>query len=86
MNKIFAKYGVSVTDLKKNMPKILKKAQEETVVVLNHNKPTAYLISAEMYEKLMEMIEEEAFEKMVQKRSADISNNKNLVDVDIDEL
>ncbi len=86
MNKILAKYGVSVTDLKKNMSTILKKVQKESVVILNHNKPVAYIVSPQMYESIMKMVEEKAFEDMAAGRYNDASKNKNIMDVDIDEL
>jgi len=36
---------------------LLAQADGETVAILNHNKPTAYLVSAKTYEMMLETIE-----------------------------
>ncbi|MFB6348127.1 type II toxin-antitoxin system Phd/YefM family antitoxin [Moraxella marmotae] len=43
---------VSISKLKKNPTAIIHQAQTQAVTVLNHNKPTAYLVSVAEYEAL----------------------------------
>lgn len=57
MNAVLADYAVSVTELKRNYANIVQEAAG-AVAVLNHNKPEAYLIPAEYYERLMDYIED----------------------------
>jgi antitoxin StbD len=40
---------------KKNPTALLNEADGSAIAILNHNKPTAYLVPAETYEALMEM-------------------------------
>jgi antitoxin StbD len=39
------------------------------VAILNHNRPTAYLISATAYEEILEKLEEAALTKIVKARA-----------------
>ena len=55
---IYATTTVSMTDLRRNPGAILEDAGDNPVAVLNHNKPTAYLLSAKAYEALLERLED----------------------------
>lgn len=55
---IYSNQTVSVTDLKKNLATVLAQAREEPIAVLNHNRPEAYIISAEQYKSMLERLEE----------------------------
>ena len=56
---IYADTTVSVTDLRKlNPSKILEQAGGHPVAILNHNKPEAYLLSAKVYEKILEALDD----------------------------
>jgi antitoxin StbD len=55
---IYAPTTVSMTDLRRNPGAILEDAGDNPVAVLNHNKPTAYLLSAKAYEALLERLED----------------------------
>jgi len=56
MRQILTDYTASISELKKNPTALLKEADGEAIAILNHNKPTAYLVPAEMYEMLIDMI------------------------------
>lgn len=58
LNKIYAELAVSISELKRNPNAVIDSAQGREVAVLNRNRPTAYLIPAETYERLMEIIED----------------------------
>ena len=55
----------------------------KSIAILNHNKPTAYLIPAETYELIMERLEDHQLGLIVNERQ----NEKiKAVEIDIDEL
>jgi antitoxin StbD len=83
MEKILSKYSVSISELKKNPSAVLQNAKGESVAILNHNKPTAYLIPAELYGVLMEMAEEYELIKLVKEREPE---KDSAIEVSVDEL
>lgn len=68
MDTILATMSVSVTELKRNYASILKEADDSPVAVLNHNRPEAYLLPAEHYERLMSYLEDLEDAKLVRER------------------
>ena len=68
MRQVLADFSVSISELKKNPSSLLSQASGSPIAVLNHNKPTAYLISAETYEAMVEMIEDYELGKLVEER------------------
>ncbi len=83
MRLVLADISASITELKKNPSALLKRASGEPVVILNHNKPTAYLIPAEAFESLMDQLEDLELALMVRERKAE---KPQAIDIDIDEL
>jgi len=81
MKEILADYTISVSELKKNPSSIISEAGDEPVAILNHNKPTAYLLSANAYEKIMEQLDDIAIRRLIEDRK-----NEKSVAVNIDEL
>lgn len=81
METIYANKTVSVTELKRNFSAILSQAGDEPVAVLNHNKPEAYLLSAAIFEKLLERLEDMEDARLVRERA-----DGPFVDVELDEL
>lgn len=83
MQQILAPFSASISELKKNPTALLAKADGETIAILNHNLPTAYLVPAEEYEKLMEKIEDYELGAIVKERQAE----KHLaIEVTLDDL
>ncbi len=70
MNRILATTTASVTELKRNYASVLKASDDEPVAILNHNRPEAYLIPAEHYERMMAYIEDLEDAQIVKERSA----------------
>lgn len=68
MRQVLADFSVSISELKKNPSSLLSQASGSPIAVLNHNKPAAYLIPAETYEAIMEMIEDYELGKLVEER------------------
>ena len=83
MNSVLANCSVSISELKRNPSALIDQADGEPIAILNHNKPTAYLIPADTYEELMEQMEDYQLGIIVKERQ----NEKNsAIDVDIDDL
>ena len=83
MESVLANCSASISELKKNPSFLIEKAEGEPIAILNHNRPTAYLIPAKTYEALMEKIEDYQLGLIVRDRQ----NEKiHAVEVNIDEL
>ncbi len=82
MNTILANYSASISELKKSPSSIIEEAGSEAVAILNHNKASAYLVPAQTYEKLMEIVDDYMLAKEVEKRL----NDNDVVSVNIDDL
>lgn len=65
---IYARTTVSMTDLRRNPSGILDDAGDSPIAVLNHNKPAAYLLSANAYEALLDRLEDAELAKIVKER------------------
>lgn len=83
MEPILAKFSVSISELKKNPSALIQEADGNPITILNHNKPTAYLIPAATYETLMEMVEDYELEQIVRERQA---QKDSALEVPLDEL
>ncbi len=81
MDRIYARASVSISDLKKNPSRIINEAEGAPVAILNHNKPSAYLIPAEAFEALMERFEDYTLAQLVKEREQEPT-----VKVSLDEL
>lgn len=71
MNTLLADICVSVTELKRNLVSVLRAVASAPVVILNHNQPTAYLLSAEYYESLLEKLEDLEDARLVKERRSE---------------
>lgn len=56
MQRILAEHTVSITELRKNPAQYFT---DEPVVVLSNNKPAGYMISAKLFEAMVDMIEKQ---------------------------
>ena len=83
MKPILADLSASISELKKNPSALLQKAEGSTITILNHNKPTAYLVPAETYEALMDRIEDYDLGLEVKNRQDEKSQ---AIEVSIDEI
>ena len=81
MERLYARASVSISDLKKNPSRIINQSEGAPVAILNHNKPSAYIIPAETFEVLMEKLEDYEMGRIVKVREHEPS-----VKVSLDEL
>jgi antitoxin StbD len=81
MQTIHATTTVSISDLKKNPSDIINRAHGAPVAILNHNRPTAYLVPAEAYEALMEQLDDQYLAQLIKNRQ-----QERTIKVKLDEL
>lgn len=70
MDAVLAETSIGITELKKNPSAVIREAGTQTIVVLHHNKPSAYLVPASTYEALMEVLDDLQLIPLVQQRIA----------------
>ena len=83
MESVLASCSASISELKKNPSALIEQSEGEPIAILNHNKPTAYLVPAGTYEALLEKIEDHQLELIVKERQHE---KKSAVEVSLDEL
>ena len=83
MESVLASCSASISELKKNPSALIEQSDGEPIAILNHNRPTAYLIPAATYEALLEKIEDYQLGLMVRERQHE---KISAVDVTLDEL
>tara|TARA_Y100000782_G_scaffold48420_1_gene54218 strand:- start:1129 stop:1380 length:252 start_codon:yes stop_codon:yes gene_type:complete len=83
MRQVLADCSASISELKKNPTALINEADGSAIAILNHNKPAAYLVPAETYEFLMDMLDDYELAKLVESRRGELSE---AVEVDIDDL
>lgn len=81
MDTILSDACVSVSELKRNPSAVIEAAKGEPVAVLVHNKPSAYLVPAATYQRLLDRIEDLELAALVRARS-----KERRVKVTLDEL
>lgn len=83
MRQVLADCSASISELKKNPTALLNEADGSAIAILNHNKPTAYLVPAETYEWLMDVVDDYELAKVVEERRGDLSK---AIEVSLDDL
>jgi antitoxin StbD len=81
MHTMLATATVSISDLKKNPSDIIKRSHGAPVAILNHNRPTAYLVPAAAFEGIMEQLDDQYLIQLVKDRQQEHN-----VKVSLDEL
>jgi len=73
MEHIRARKSVSISDLKKNPSGVILESSGEAVAILNHNRPTAYLVAAEVFEAIMDRLDDADLARIVNERQGEAS-------------
>ena len=63
-NIIHSRFVASVSDLKKNPMEVVNNGFGEAVAILNRNNPAFYCVPADMYEQMMDLIEDKELLKL----------------------
>lgn len=83
MESVLARCSASISELKKNPSSLIEQSGGEPIAILNHNKPTAYLIPAKTYELMLEQIEDYELGLIVKERQHE---KESAVEMSFDEL
>ena len=78
-NIILSQTTASVSELKSNPMATVKAGEGLAVAILNRNKPAFYCIPPELYERMLDALDDQALVAIVQEREG-----QSLVDVDLD--
>ena len=80
-NIIHSRFVASVSELKKNPMEVVNNGFGEAVAILNRNNPAFYCVHADMYERLMDLVEDRELLKL-----AEQVDTKETVKVSINDL
>ncbi len=69
MEHILSDASISISELKRNPSAVIDEAGDEPVAVLTHNKPSAYLVPAATYRRLLERLEDLELAELVRTRA-----------------
>ena len=83
MRQVLADYSARISELKQNPTALLNDSEGSPIAILNHNKPTAYLIPAETYEWMVELVDDYQLAKMVETR---LKDKDQAVEINLDDL
>lgn len=76
---ILSDTSASVSELKKNPMATVSAGNGYPVAILNRNQPAFYCVPAELYEQMLDALDDQELVKLVHERS-----NQTLMDVDLD--
>ncbi|KAF0856399.1 type II toxin-antitoxin system Phd/YefM family antitoxin [Pantoea dispersa] len=78
-NIILSDMSASVSELKKNPMATVNAGEGLPVAILNRNQPAFYCVPAQLYEQMLEALDDQELVKMVTER-----HQQPLIDVDLD--
>lgn len=81
MQNILADIAVSVSELKKNPTAVMAGAKGAPVAVLNHNRVMGYLVPADVFEAMVERLDDFELEHIARQRLGEASVPVNLEDL-----
>ena len=81
MQNIFSEAAVSISELKKNPSRILAEAAGAPVALLDQDRVTAYLVPAELYEQILERLDDFELAALAKARAAEKSIRVSLDDL-----
>jgi len=80
-HQIFSEVTASISELKKNPMAAVDSGEGFPIAVLNRNKPAFYCVPAEVYEAMLDRLDDQELVAVVKERSAEPS-----IRVDLNEL
>ncbi|MCG6941531.1 MAG: antitoxin [Thiohalocapsa sp.] len=83
MNRAFAECATTLEELRRDPAAVLATAGDEALASLDQDRPAAYLISADAFERLLERLDDAELTEVVQQRQPDLDQ---AVDVTLDGL
>lgn len=83
MDHILCEFSASITELKKNPTALIKQAGTSPIAILNHNRPSAYIVPARTFEVLVDLLEDMELSRIIEDRMDEMDQ---AVEVSLDEL
>ncbi len=83
MEQIHASLSVSMSEFKKNPSRIKQDAGLQPVAVLNHNRPAFYLLDPEVYESILDRLEDISLSSLIHER---LAMKAQAIEVDIETI
>ena len=83
MDQVLARFTASITELKKNPSALIKESGGDPIAILNHNRPSAYLVPADTFEAMIDLLEDIEIGNIIEERKAEMAE---AVEVKLDEL
>jgi antitoxin StbD len=83
ISKLMASMSSSITDFKANPNAVMEESRGEAVVVLKSNEPCFYAVPPELYESMLEAMEDLA---LLMEANARMNDCEEPVEVSLDEL
>lgn len=71
VHEIFSHYAASVSDLKKQPMSVVNAANGEALAILNHNEPVFYCVPRDLYEAMMEALDDAYLVQLVKEREGE---------------
>lgn len=81
MERILSDDSVSISELKRNPSAVIGSMGSDTLAVLVHNKPAAYLLSAKAYGTLLERLDDLELASIVRSRQGEPCTEVSLDDL-----
>ncbi len=81
--RVMAGMSTSITDFKANPNSVIKQSEGEAVAVLKSNEPCFYAVPPELYESMLDAMEDHA---LLLQANARMSDGKAPVEVSLDDL
>ncbi len=78
---LLAPSGISISDLKKNPSAAIAAAEGFPVAILNRNRPAAYLVPAEMWEDILDRLDDIELCEIVRERAGEVGVKVDLADL-----
>ena len=79
--QILSNIVTSISELKKNPMTVIKNTGGNVFAILNHNKPVGYCVPPEIYETMLDIIDDIEMAKLIEERK-----NEKAIFVDLNEL
>ena len=80
-NIIHSRFVASVSELKKNPMEVVNNGFGEAVAILNRNNPAFYCVPADMYERLMDLVEDRELLKLAEQVDTEETVKVSIIDL-----
>lgn len=83
LSKVLAGVSTSITDFKANPNAVIEKSEGEAIAVLKSNEPCFYAVPPQLFESMVEAMEDLA---LLMQANARMSDGKEAIEISLDDL